>query len=325
MEATVRSTTPEAARPDAITPTIAGKRFSSSNGVFNMFVQLMQVIIPTLFAPQIDFSMQPPGPQRVKSCQVRFVARLASGKSENLERELGQRESPLGMCDEFARIGAIKFWTFHQDGTKLTLFDVEGDPIVDLQVVVEKSDPKDQGVPPAALVQWVPRVVPKIARAELQPAIRGGNPLALATSGAVTAAVTSVAVPEIDFDTIPDAEKRPRVYYLRFHTRLASGKYEENYIGRVDIYDVRQGKAPDDPERRKEVLRKNYAYHAETWFDVLAEPGNLRVAMLDYRCEEGERNGQKDPVVGLRVETNGPVPKVRWTLRPEVRKLLKMK
>ncbi len=209
----------------------------------------------------------------------------------------------------------------------MTLFDVAGDSIVGFRVVVEKKDPEDQGAACryAQTVRWVPRVLPKIARVELQPAPRVGKPLARAACGALAATVASVAAPEFDFDTIPGVDKRPRVYYLRVYPRLASGQDDGNYIGYVLLYDLPQGNDPDDPDRRKEVLRKNYAYHADRWFDVLALPGNLRVAMLDYRCEVGDRNGQKDPVVGLTVETNGPVPGLRWTFRPEVRKLLKLK
>ena len=204
-----------------------------------LLLPMLSALVPLLFAPQVEFSQPAPIEQRAKLCQVKFVATLASGKSsEDLGISVSRSDSAVEVCDGFARVCAILWATFHQDQSRLTLFDYEGDPIIGLKVVVVPTTPNDPGILPQVTVRWVPRVPPRIARVELQPAPRGAAPLARVASGAFAAAVTTVAAPEIDFGTIPKADKWPRVYYIRFHTRLASGLFEEDYPGHDWVCDV---------------------------------------------------------------------------------------
>jgi len=271
-------------------------------------------------APQLDFESIPappfPGPQ-FPNYRYGFdvYVRTASGKED--VTGIGNAETRLKYCDGMVRLCVNKVWGYHRpDDLKLTLLDVQGDPIVGIRVETYAKDGKGNQLPvvPKLAVRWVPRVVPKVTLLELAPAPSGGAPLARVASGLFVAAVAVVAAPELDCAALPDGKDRPRIYGIYVCSRLASGKRHWMALW-----------GSNDPPA---CLKNDAAYWFGTCenFNIRTDPLTLRVGVLEHR--ELDKNGavtKTDPVVGLYIESNGPPPALRWTWRPGIRDLFRGK
>jgi hypothetical protein len=226
--------------------------------------------------------------------------------------------TPESICDEFAR-GLGRFgWAYKLEGLKLTLFDFADDPIVSIRVrVVGQDADRNPVFVPGLVCRWVPRVPPKITRTHLTPVAAGGKPFARAAGGAFTAAIATVAAPEFDFATLPDDQKRPRIYYMRFHAQIASNRTIAGYSGLCFCIDGHNGP--------REHIRGQCLIHLDNFYHYRTDALDLRVALFSYPVKDVDGTVKHDPVVGLVVESNGPPPALRWTFRPAVRELLKQK
>ena len=269
------------------------------------------------FAPQLDYAAVPSPANRPQFYQVTIKVRLASGAREELvTTAVAQRADR--MCDNQARWCENNDWTFKLDGLKLTLLALAGDPVVGMQASATGIDEKGNRIwLPGPKVRWVWRTPPpKSTTTVLSPGPTGGGILGRAASGALAAAVTTVAAPELDFDALPDGKDRPQVYSIHVLPLLASGGYEDKPGCAFRLW---------GDKGTKEAMLLHCAERSSYNYDRQVSPSGLRVALLDYVRPADDGVVTRDRVVGLVVESNGPPPAVRWALRPEVRKLLKEK
>ncbi|MBY0459184.1 MAG: hypothetical protein K2V38_17755 [Gemmataceae bacterium] len=269
------------------------------------------------FAPELDFSSVPAPADRPKFYRITIEALLASGQTE--KTGFLTTDDPAGkLCEQAARWCENNDLRMRLDRLKLTLLDVEGDPIVGLKVSAVGTDEFGNSAPLAPpTLRWVRRPAPpKVTWTYLAAGPRGSGLLGRATAGAFAAAVTAVAAPELDFSSLPDGKDRPQVYSVFVYPRLASGDYREKPFHSFRVWG-------DD---RPLVSMFNNCHHwGDYAYEMRTDVKRLRIALLDYVQPAEDGTPRRDRVVGLTIESNGPAPKVRWTLRPEVREMLDKK
>lgn len=272
-------------------------------------------IPPAVLAPELDFaSLQNPD-QRAKSFSIYMAFRLASGTELESSEDGAQMGIPaLGTPQEAADLAAWFFGRqgirYRQDGTKITLFDIKGDRITGIRVWC-KGNKKEQMFVPQLTVRWVLRVPPKVTWAFLGPAPRGGPLMGRAAAGLFAGVMGTVAAPEIDFTTLPKECREPRVLHLWVYPRLASGAVK------IIHADNHSDPFPGSPGAvRQGILTFEHLYEMR-----VADSGSI--ALLRRFTPKDTGVLDYDPVVGLAVRSNGPVPALRWTLRPEYRDLFR--
>ena len=265
---------------------------------------------PVALAPQLDFASIPPLERRAPRLSVEIEVRLTSGEVRETGTTVG-RQDPQYVCDKMAGWFGSQVWNYRQEGLKLTLFAVEGERIVSIRARLKGPEELGGIVCPLA-VRWVPRVPPKPNWVFLGPAPHTGAPLARMASSLYAGTVAGVAAPELDFSVIPKDCKELRVLHLWVYARLASGKVEIIHS------------SSRDPSRMPFDVRAAAIDDFNRWFAMrLADSGG--VALLEYLERPGDGQVISDPVVGLYIESNGPVPALRWTWRPGIRDLFRGK
>jgi hypothetical protein len=289
--------------------------------VFAAALPLWVPAIPSaVLAPELDCTSLLNPDQRAKRFEINIAFRLASGKEPEAGPDGAQSGigSPIGTpqeaADKLAWVFGLRGYGYHRDGTKITLLDYQGDPIIGIRVWSQGHKDEKEFVPQLA-VRWVPRVPPKYNWAILGPAPRSGPPLARMASSLFAGTVAAVAAPEIDFASLPKDCKEPRVLTLWVYLRMASSG-EKAFILFPSHFGGRAPWTAHDARQSSVVV-------LEDWFELRQE--GLRLGVVRYTKKTDTGQVTSDPVVGLAVRSNGPVPALQWTWRPGIRDLFRGK
>lgn len=269
------------------------------------------------FVLEIDFGSVPPPGQRPAALVYHLSLRLRSGHTIDFSEQAGTATADE-MCDRGVE-WCCKVVAHRRDGRRLKVYELaDGDPVVGVvqsQALAAGLDGKP--VPfPGLVYRWVPRVSPpEPEHFVLTAGPRGGGLFGRAVAIAFAAAITVVVAPELDFEHMPAGDKRPRVYKLIVAPTLAPdlGRFGPAGSDIVVHHKKTIGDLVDD------VLGVTGNY--DTWRDPLRP----RVALLEYENKVAGEGTTRHRVIGLEIWSYGPRPAVRWTLRPEVRKLLQKK